>query len=57
VPWIVKLGGDPNLLARNARILDPFTDLLLVPVRKSSIDVAVARKERSFYSFTNLTRL
>lgn len=36
MPWIVQLGGDPNLLPRDARGLDALADLLLVAIRKST---------------------
>jgi hypothetical protein len=57
VPWVVELGGDPDLLAGNARVLDTLTNLLLVAVGKSRVDVAVARLQCCLDSFTNLTRL
>jgi hypothetical protein len=57
VPWVVKLGGDPKLLTGNARVLDTLTDLLLVAVGKSGIDVAVSGLDCSLDGFTNLTRL
>jgi hypothetical protein len=57
VPWVVKLGGDPKLLTGNARVLDTLTDLLLVAVGKSGIDVAVSGLDCSLDGFANLTRL
>jgi hypothetical protein len=57
VPWVVELGGDPDLLAGNARVLDTLTNLLLVAVGKSCVDVAVAGLKRSLDSFADLTRL
>jgi hypothetical protein len=57
VPWVVELGGDPDLLAGNTRVLDTLANLLLVAVGKSCIDVAVAGLERSLDGFANFTRL
>ena len=45
VPWVVELGGDPDLLTRDTRVLDTLTDLVLVAVRESSVDVAVSSEE------------
>jgi hypothetical protein len=57
VPWVVKLGGDPDLLARDARVLDALTNLLLVAIRKSGVDVSVTGLERGLDGFADLTRL
>jgi hypothetical protein len=57
VPWVVELSGDPDLLAGNARVLDALTNLLLVAVGKSGVDVTVTSLERSLDSFADLTRL
>jgi hypothetical protein len=37
VPWIVELGGDPNLLSRYTRGLDTVTDLLLIAIRERTV--------------------
>ncbi|KAH0238702.1 Aldo/keto reductase, partial [Aureobasidium melanogenum] len=43
VPGVVKLGGNPDVLAGNAGVLDTKTDLVLVAVGKSSVNVTVPR--------------
>lgn len=57
VPGVVKLGGDPDLLAGDARVLDTQTDLSLVAVGKSSVNVTVASEESSLDSLANLVGL
>jgi hypothetical protein len=57
VPRVVELGSDPDLLTRNATVLDTLTDLLLVAIGKSCVDVTVAGLERSLDSLADLTRL
>lgn len=57
VPRVVELGCDPDLLARDARVLDTLTNLLLVAVGKSRIDMAVSSLECGLDSLTDLTRL
>lgn len=57
VPRIVELGGDPNLLARHARVFDALTNLLLVAISQSSVDVAVASLEGSLDSAADLAGL
>lgn len=36
VPGVVQLGGDPDLIPRDAGVSDPVADLGLIPVRKST---------------------
>lgn len=48
VPWVIKLGGEPDVLARDARGLDAVADLLLVAVGVGSVDVAVAGAQGGF---------
>jgi len=57
VPWVIELGGDPDLLARYTRVLDALTNLLLVSICKSGINVPVAGLNSRFDSFANLARL
>lgn len=57
MPWVVKLGGDPDLLTRHAGVFDTLANLVLVAVRKRSVDVAVARKEGSLDGLADLVRL
>lgn len=45
VPGVVKLGGEPDLLAGHARVLDTGTDLSLVAVSKGSVNVTVALQQ------------
>lgn len=40
VPWVVELGGEPDLLTGNAGGLDSDTDFRLVLVGEGSVDVA-----------------
>jgi len=47
VPRVVELGGDPDLLTWDTRVLDTLTDLVLVAVSKSSVDVTVSSEESS----------
>lgn len=37
VPGVVKLGGDPYLLARDARVPNSLANLRLIPVGKSTV--------------------
>lgn len=57
VPWVVKLGCDPNLLTGDTRVLDSLTDLGLVAVCESGIDVAVTSEESSLDGLTDLVGL
>jgi hypothetical protein len=41
VPGVVQFGGEPDLVARHAGVLDTSTDLSLVAVSQSSVNVAV----------------
>jgi hypothetical protein len=43
VPWVVELGGNPDLLTWYTRIFDALADFFFVAIGKSSVDVAVAR--------------
>lgn len=43
VPWVVELGGQPDVFAGHTRVLDALANLGLISICKSSIDVAVAR--------------
>jgi hypothetical protein len=56
VPWVVELGGNPDLLTWYTRIFDALADFFFVAIGKSSVDVAVASLECSFDSFANLAR-
>ena len=42
VPWVVELGGDPDLFARHARVLDALADFVLVAISERSVNVPVA---------------
>lgn len=57
MPWVVKLGGDPDLFTRDAGVLDTLTDLLLVAIGKSGIDVTVTSLKSGLDSLADLTRL
>lgn len=57
VPWVVKLGGDPDLLTGDTRVLDTETDLVLVAVGKSSVNVPVASEESGLDGVADLVRL
>lgn len=57
VPGVVKLGGNPDVLAGNAGVLDTKTDLVLVAVGKSSVNVTVAGEESSLDGLANLVGL
>ena len=57
MPWVVELGGDPDLLTGDTRVLDTLADFLLVAICKRSVDVTVAALESSLDSFADLTRL
>lgn len=39
VPWVIELGGDPDLLTRNTGVLDAQTDFLLVSVGEGTVDM------------------
>ena len=57
VPWVVKLGGNPDLLTGDTRVLDAETDLSLVAVGQGSVDVAVTSEESGLDGFANLVGL
>lgn len=57
VPWVVELGGDPDLLAGDTGVLDTLTDLSLVAVGKGGINVAVAGEESGLDSIPDLVGL
>jgi hypothetical protein len=57
VPGVVKLGGDPDLLAGDTRVLDTETDLSLVAVGESSVNVTVTSEESGLDSLANLVGL
>ena len=57
VPWVVKLGGDPDLLTGDTRVLDTETNLSLVAVGESSVDVTVTSEESGLDGFANLVGL
>ena len=41
VPWVVELGGDPDLASGNARVDDTLTNFVLVAVSKSTTIVSL----------------
>ena len=57
VPWVVELGGQPDLLTGDTRVLDSLSDLVLVAVSESGINVAVSGEERSLDGFADLVWL
>jgi hypothetical protein len=57
MPGVVQLGGEPDLLAGHAGILDTGTDFGLVAVSQRGVNVAVASQERIADSDTDLIRL
>lgn len=57
VPGVVKLGGDPDLLSRDAGVLDTLANLGLVAVCEGSVDVAVTSEESSLDGLANLVGL
>lgn len=57
VPGVVQLGGEPDLIAGHAGILDTGTDLGLVAISQSSVNVAVAGEKSVLHSLTDLVRL
>lgn len=57
VPWVVELGGDPDLLTGNTRVLDTLTNLGLVAVSESSVDVTITGEESGLDGLANLVGL
>ena len=57
VPWVVKLGGDPDLLTGDTRVLDTETNFGLVAVGEGGVDVTVASEESGLDGFANLVGL
>lgn len=57
VPWVVELGGEPDLGARDTRVLDAVADFLLVAVGGGSVNVTVARLEGNLDGVTDLVGL
>jgi hypothetical protein len=41
VPCVVELGGDPDLFARDTRVLDSLAYFVLVAVCEGSVDVTI----------------
>jgi hypothetical protein len=54
VPRVVELGGDPDLLARYAGVLDALADLVLVAICKRSVDVSVTCLQSRLDGFADL---
>jgi hypothetical protein len=57
VPWVVKLGSDPDLLTGDTGVLDTETNLSLVAVGESSVNVTVTSEESGLDSLANLVGL
>jgi hypothetical protein len=57
VPGVVKLGSDPDLLTGDTRVLDTETNLSLVAVGESSVNVTVTSEESGLDSLANLVGL
>ena len=57
MPRVVELGGDPDLLSRNARVFDPLADLRLIAIRKSRINVSVSLAKSILDGFRDLVGL
>ena len=57
MPGVVKLGGDPDLLTGDTRVLDTETNLSLVAVGESSVDVTVTSEESGLDGFADLVGL
>lgn len=57
VPGVVQLGGEPDLLAGHAGVLDTRTDLGLVAVSQSSVNVAVTGEKSVPHGHADLIRL
>ena len=57
VPGVVELGGDPDLLAGNTGVLDTGTDLGLVAVGKSSVNVTITLQQGVLDSHADLIGL
>jgi hypothetical protein len=57
VPGVVELGGDPDLLTGDTRVLDTETNLSLVAVGEGSVNVTVTSEESGLDSFANLVGL
>ena len=54
---IVKLRGEEYFSTRDARVLDALSNLTLVPVCSSRVDVSVSGLERDLNSLLDKTRL
>lgn len=57
VPCVVELRCNPDLFTWNARVLDALTNLVLITVSKSSVDVAVSSKKSVLDSVADLIGL
>lgn len=57
VPGVVQLGGEPDLVAGDARVLDTGTNLGLVAVGEGGIDVTVAGEKGIPHGHANLIGL
>jgi hypothetical protein len=73
VPWIVELGGDPDLASWNTGVLDSETNFMLIAICErpgvcvrlilflsrlySRVNVAITRLQRNFDSFSDLVGL
>lgn len=47
VPWVVELGCDPDLTARDARVLDPLAHFCFVAICQSTGCLSVPEQDRS----------
>lgn len=57
VPGVVQLGGDPDLVAGHTGVLNTGTNLGLVAVSQSSVNVAVPGEKGVSHSNADLIRL
>ena len=57
VPWVVKLGGHPDLFSWDAGVLDALADLIFVAVSEGRIDVSIAGEQCGLDGFANLIGL
>lgn len=57
VPGVVQFGGDPDLVAWHARVLDTGTNLGLVAVGQGGVDVTVACQQGVLHSLADLIGL
>ena len=55
VPWVIQLGGEPDLATRNARVDNALSDFGLISVRKRAEELVRGMKVRAGYTRVDMS--